>query len=94
MLADAGGQYFAAFLGKKFRIAQAANAITRIENDGGSNHAAEKRPAPDLIHSSHELRSLRPGLLFITQSAAQALQKSELRGRRGQPCLTRLFGPE
>src|SRR5512142_286310 len=70
MLANALGEYIPTFPGKEFRIAQSANAIFRIENDGGRNYAPEERSAPNFIHSGNQLGPFQPRFLFVPQGAA------------------------
>jgi len=45
MLANQEREFFAAFGEEQFGIAQAANAVRGIENDGGRNDRAEQRSA-------------------------------------------------
>src|SRR6266851_6747635 len=80
---NALGQHFAALGQKQFGIAQAANTVVSIENNGSSYHRTEQRPAAHFIDASHHGRTRCPCPLFIAQSTTQPLEQAQL-GRRGR----------
>ena len=47
MFPNADGELFAALGGQQLRIAQAANAVSRIEDHGGGDYRTEERSASD-----------------------------------------------
>ena len=55
VLANLKSEFFAALGGEQFRIAQTANAVSGIENDGCGHDRAEQRAAADFIDSSNAL---------------------------------------
>jgi len=75
MPANQERKFFPALGGEQFRIAQTANAVSRvvvlIEDNGGSNDRAEQRSAAHLIDSGNVCRACSPNLLFKIKSAAQ-----------------------
>src|SRR6267378_2777608 len=82
MFPNALGQHFAALGQKQFGIAQAANTVVSIENNGSSYHRTEERPAAHFIDASHHARTRCPCPLFIAQSTTQPLEQAQLGRRR------------
>src|SRR5581483_8903772 len=83
MLADAFGKHLADFRQQQLGIAEPANAVVRFENDGCGNDGSEQCATSDFVHASDELSAVRPGELFVLQSALELLKEAQLkRGHR------------
>jgi hypothetical protein len=90
MLANQEREFFAAFGGEQFRIAQAANAVRGVENDGGSHDGPNSDPRP--TSSTPATCCARgPGPLFKIQSAAQFFQQAQLGGGGGNSLCFRVL---
>src|SRR5208282_5211854 len=72
-------------------IAQAANAVARIEYYGSSDDRTEQRSAADFIDSSHVLCARSPSPLFKIKSAAQSFQQTQLGGGGRNAVCFRMF---
>jgi hypothetical protein len=92
VLADALGQYLAAFRAQQLGIAQSSNAISGIEDDSGSNYRSKQRAPSDLVHPRHQMRAQPPGFFLILQRATQLLEQAKLGGGRREWFLGREFG--
>ena len=80
MTANEERERFAALGRKQFGIAQAANAVSRVEYDGGGYDRAKQRSAADFIDSGNVFGARGPRLLFKIKRAAQFFQQAQLGG--------------
>ncbi len=91
VLTNEGREFFATLGRKQFRIAQAANTVCGIENDGGGHNWAEQRSAADFIDSGNMPRARGPRSHLKFQSATQFFQKSQFGGRGRETVRFRTF---
>jgi len=71
MTANDERELFAAVGRKEFGIAQAANAMCRVEDDSRGNDWAKERSAANFIDSGKVERAFGPSALFKFQGAAK-----------------------
>ena len=76
MLTDQERELFAPLRWEQFGITQAANAICRVENNGGSDDRTEQRSATDFIDSGNVFRACGPCALFKVERTAQFFQQA------------------
>src|SRR5207237_8699009 len=81
VLAYAFRQNFTAVCEQEFRIAQATNAVSRIQYDRGCNDWSKQRPTADFIYTGHQRCAGTPRQLFVLESAMETLQQAQLHRR-------------
>jgi len=78
VMANEPRELFAALGRKQLGIAQAANAMCRVEDDSRGNDWAKERSAANFIDSGKVERALGPSALFEFEGAAKLVQKAQL----------------
>ena len=87
ILANAGRKLLARLTVEQLRVAQPANTVVGLENDGGRYYRAKEAAAADFVHAGDQPRTFSPSQFLVLQRALELFKKAQFLRGLGDFCV-------